>query len=76
MAPFKICEQISHIKFRACSTSFVLCLYSAADSWPHSHHTDRRLGVLGGNAKLVSETAEIEIVVIGEAAKFGGYLGI
>ena len=25
------------------------------DSWPHTHHTDRRLGVLGGHAEFVQK---------------------
>ena len=41
-----------------------------ANSWPHTHHTDRRLGVLGGHAELVSKDAGIGLVEFGVGRRF------
>ena len=46
--------EISYLDF------FWLRLYS----WPHIHHTDRRLGVLWEHAELVSKDAGIRLVVV------------
>ena len=39
-------------------------------SWPHSLHTDRRLGIPWGHVELDSKDAGIGLVVIGVGRRF------